>query len=358
MENKLQIILEQSTSERTHKKIEAISKKTAKIEKLKKDLELLIGKVKMIKEKVEVEISETKKNLSIAKEAYIYVLIDKYAAKGLLVWQRNLTLELIQDEYEVLLKMGYRSEKLANAIDELLKENIEKKELGDEMLREMFDDLGLEEEMDFEDFRNPEFREKMNQKFQEANAERQKEFEKEQQIENTDVDFQKLYKNLAKLVHPDLCKEELEKAHKEQTMKQLTEAWEKRDYYEILMLWIAIDPDNTIGLRLNEENQKNIIKQLNSKINDLEYEQYQIKNEFSDTSFYYINFNAKTEKGIHNKIKKYARVLDINLEEVLDRTIEFKKTNDFKKHLVELNNQYNDMSGFDDIYEMLKSIIK
>ena len=73
---------------------------------------------------------------------------------------------------------------------------------------------------------------------------------------NTDINFQKIYKSLIKLCHPDLSKNSEEKRHNEELTKKLTVVWRNRDYYELLILWLEIDPMNSLNLEINKENQK------------------------------------------------------------------------------------------------------
>ncbi|MDO5606936.1 MAG: hypothetical protein Q4G08_00620 [Capnocytophaga sp.] len=78
--------------------------------------------------------------------------------------------------------------------------------------------------------------------------------ERRDKIKNTDADFQKIYKKLAKKIHPDLYKDENEKQHKEELMKTLSALWENRDYLGLIQLTLTIDPDNEDDIGLSEGN--------------------------------------------------------------------------------------------------------
>ena len=230
--------------------------------------------------------------------------------------------------------------------------NSYEKAMLQEGYKQMMDefDLDFEEgDLDFDKINDPTFKKQFEEKIraqQKEHEERQKQFEKLRKVEKTDIDFQKIYKKLAKLAHPDLYKSETEKAIKEEQMQRLTKAWNERDYYDLLMLWLEIDPENTIELEITEKNQKNIIAQLNEKINELEAETYQVKFNFDDTAFYY-QFHAPTEKGMNNKIEKYRKALDKNIEMTTLRHNDVEITKTFKIILEEIY-QSNQNDGFDD----------
>ncbi len=342
MKNELQIILDKSIGEKKHKQIDDISKKSLKIEILKKDLETLVAKIKSLKEKVDSKTSETKEIFCKTKEEYIFLLINKYKIKGFTLWEKDLIIEFINEEYRILMDMGYVSEKLQQAIEDYTKQNISnmkpfEKKMAEELLREMLDDMDIDSStFSFEEMSSPDFKKRIETEAKEnfeKQQKNQKEADKKEIVRKTDIDFQKLYKKLAKISHPDLCKNEAERLEKESQMKALTLAWEDRNYYEILMLWLVIDPNNTTNLELNEKNHKKIIAQLNEKINDLEGEQYRIKNYFKDTAFYYQNFNAPSDKTVDKKIEKYKNALQTTAERTIELTNLFQTTSQLKKHL-------------------------
>lgn len=370
MSTNLQIVFNQSTGEKKHKQIEAISKKTAKIEKLQKDLNALEAKIKLIKEKVELQTKEAKELFAKTKENYIILLIKKHQEKGMTRWQQNIIEDFIQEEYTLLTDMDIVSENLKNIMNVFLKKLMEnltpfEKQMRDEAMKEMLKEMGIkpDKNTNFDDMTNPSFMKDFEEKMRAENQKRkeiEKEKEKEILVKNTDIDFQKLYKKLVKMVHPDLSKDEIDKQTREDVMKKLTSAWENRDYYEVIMLWIQIDPENKCELELNEANQKNIIKQLNAKISDLEYQEFCIKNQFQDTAFYYGNFNAPSEKGIDNKIKKYKESLEITTINTSFLIQDYEKTSNLKNELKKIKkeqeaeefeyNQYM-MKGFGSIFD-------
>jgi uncharacterized coiled-coil protein SlyX len=352
MNNKLEIILQQKSGEKKNKKIEDITKKIQKIEKLNVDFELLKDKIKNIKLQVDHQSADVKLHFCHAKERYIILLMDKYAMKSLTKWQKDIIANMINEEYEILSDFNYSSPELEEAFSKYVnlqndEMNSFEREFAKNAFADMMSDFGFDDEeddfeFDFSKMNDPkykqEFEEKIRQKQQEE-QERQKQTQKEKQVAKTDIDFQKVYKKLAKITHPDLYKTDHEKKVKEEQMQRLTKSWEERNYYDLLMIWLEIDPENTIELEITETNQKNIIKQLNEKITTLEAEMYRVKFHYKDTSFYYQNFNAPNPKTIVKKIDDYIKTLVENSNDTTRHFNLFEKTANLKKHLTQVYNQ-------------------
>lgn len=324
MKNQLQVIFNETKKENKNKVIEEIVKKVSKIEKLKKDLDTLKNKINVIKEQFNKTTKDVLEEFKVCKENYILLLIDKYNLKSFTKWQKEYIEKFINDEIEILREKDLVSEELDKVYNTHMSKtmnNMSKSEkmLRDEMTRDMFENMGFEFEdnFDFDNIFKEDFSEKMKEKFQEEHfkyQEKSKEFEKQQQVENTDIDFQKLYKKLVKISHPDLAKSEFDKASSEITMKKLTTAWDDRNYYELIMIWMEIDPENTINLQINEKNQRNIVNQLNQKIKKTESELKIIKRFDPYSSFYY-GFNAPKEITILKNINNYKEFLVDEIEE-------------------------------------------
>lgn len=356
MNNTLKIILQPKVGEKKNKKIEDISKKLQKIEKLKIDFEILKNKIKTIQQKVDEKTCDSINSLSLVKEKFIIALIAKYELKSFTKWEKEIIASIINEEFEILTDFDYNSETLNEAIHKFIKlqkDNFNKfememaKEAYKSMLDEFYFDFDEEDsDFDFEKMNDPIFKKRFEEKLKakiKENHDREMQLEKEKKNKNTDIDFQKIYKKLAKLAHPDLQQSEFEKVTKVEVMQRLTNAWDERNYYELLMLWLEIDPDNSIELEITESNQKNIIAQLNDTIKNIENEMYQMKFNFEDTAFYY-QFNATSEKAINTKIEKYKKTLDQSFKETIMKTQDIGKTKAFKtilKDIYESNQKEN-----------------
>ena len=361
MNNKLEIIFQKNSSEKKNKKIEDITKKIQKIDKLKIDFEILKDKIKTIKLQVDEQSAQEKLNFCKAKEKYIILLISKYQLKGITKWQKDIIAGMINEEYEILNDFEYSTPELQFAFtnyvelqnDEMsdYERQFAKESIADMMSEFGFDDEDDELDFDFSKINDPQYKKEFEEKIrqqQEKIHQEQKEAEKEKQVAKTDIDFQKVYKKLAKLTHPDLYKTEDEKALKEEQMQRLTKSWEERNYYDLLMMWLEVDPENTIELEITENNQKNIIKQLNEKITGLEAEMYRVKFHYKNTSFYYQNFNGPSPKNVTKKINEYIQKLAETANATTSNFNLFEKTVNLKKHLAKVyeENQNDDFGDF------------
>lgn len=355
MDNKIQLVLNQKESnEAVNKNFVAIVSKLKKIKLLEEKAITLDEKIESIKKLVGKHTNSSSKKFQTAKEQYILLLIKKYELKSLTKWQKEIIMTLINEEVDLLHDMGVLSDKMKAILQDLKKLELEnmsnsEKEMASKIMKSMMNDMGFDtdEEFSAENIFENDFFENMNQKFHEENAKREEEnnYKNKKDInKNTDINFQKIYKSLIKLCHPDLSKTKEEKAHNEELTKKLTVAWQSRDYYELLVLWLEIDPNNSINLEINKDNQKSIIKNLNTKILQLEHIDYEKKFRNPLTAFYY-KFNSPSKKGIETNIKKYNNTLLENIKNTENYSEMFKKTTKFKEYLAEIYDSYD--KGFD-----------
>ncbi len=356
----------------THEKGKnSIDKKIKKIEQLRKQLVKLKKTIEDAKKKYLEHCKGAEEQLFKLKEELIIKLYQRYQQKGFTLWQKELMEERIINEIEFLISVGFSSDIIDTIHDEITKLSAEKmdeseKEVMNEMAKEMFRDMGMEFDEDtfnFEDFINPEFRER----FANQQAEQQKEkyynfFEpdkeeeytsKKEKVKTTDKDFQKLYKSLVKKAHPDLVTDPKEKEQREALMKKISQAWEHRNYYELLLLQKEIDVDSE-DIHIKTSQIKPLIKELNKLINDLESEKYQIKNFDQNTAFYYQNFNARSSKGILKKVLEHQLRIMGQIDDTQEE-ISYLKTQKSTKELLtevrEANDFLDDPFGFFDDFE-------
>lgn len=343
MSQKLEVIFNQSFDEKQNR-FSVISKKYIKIEHLLIQQKEVDKKIEKLKKLVDDKTADEKQKLCKLLHETLHTLKDKYINTKLTVNQKSELIQLATEEFSALHKyecmtdemrtlQGFFKQEFAKSLSEQEKKNIERN------IRKTLKGFGIKIDPKtdvFENFYSENFHEEAFKRAKEAENEQDKankQKEQEKKVLNTDIDFQKLYKKLAKIIHPDLYKNETEKEAQELLMKRLTNAWENRAYHEILLIWIEIDPDNTIGIELTEKNQKNIIKQLNEKITDLEAEIYATKFIYNETCFYYDNFNAPTEKGIYTKINKYIIKLQNQQIEIEQKNNRYTNTQELKRFL-------------------------
>ena len=343
MSQKLEVIFNQSFDEKQNR-FSIISKKYIKIENLIHQQKEVEKKIETIKKLVDTKIFDDKQKLCNLQQEFIKTLQKIYLTTKLTAEQKSELIDFVFNELATLRKSECTNDEI-NVISDFFKKEFAKnltasqRKLVEKNIRKTLKDFGvkIDPKTDvFEKFYSDNFQEEAFRRAKEAEEEREKAYkqkEQEKKVLNTDIDFQKLYKKLAKKIHPDLYKNEAEKEAQELLMKRLTNAWENRQYHEILLIWIEIDPENTIGLELTEKNQKNIIKQLNEKITGLEAEIYATKFFYDETAFYYENFHAPSEKGIERNIERYIFELKKQQAELNEKIKRISNTAELKKYL-------------------------
>ncbi len=314
-----------------------INNKIKKIEKLKKLHEDTVKVIRKIQLQYDQIIAGNEKKLENQRTAFIQKLYERWGQKGFARWQKFMMQEIIQnhalyvrgDSENARIVSEISEEMLANSMEEM---NPNEKEAMEEMKNEFFNFMGID--MTDQDM-NEAGREHFYQQYarqQEKQREEYREMEKREKRMNTDKDFQKLYKNLVKLAHPDLVTDPTEKGHRELLMKQLSRAWQERDYHQLLLLKSSIELDDEQAVPLGDEQVKILLNQLNNEISDWEVKIYDLKTGRPDTSFYYQNFHARSDKAITKKIESYeAEITQLitTLEEDLQHLKTKKSTKEF-----------------------------
>lgn len=319
-------------------RLEKIEKTKSLLEKDKQTLE----KIKQLyHEKLSKELEESSK---ITLE-FLEKLIKRYKQKSFSQSQRRYLEHLIEENIESLDNYDYPYEKYSVLVEEfmMLKEQYfsemnnpfedpfeeifgeddledddfdedfketDFKELEKEMLLNMLRDMGLdvdEEILEGLDLNDPDFQAKFQQRtfeYAHKQKENQAKVEKKNKILATDKEFTKLYKKLAKKIHPDLTTDETERKRRELLMKELSKVWKERDYYELLALQAKIDPDSEDDINLGENQLKQVADDLLNKIRSVEAERFQFKR-MPENDFYFSNFYARTDKKIKKFIEEY-----------------------------------------------------
>lgn len=359
----LTILLNDDASIKDQKNKNSIDKKLKKIETLKKQIENTKKKIETIKILYKKHIDKEEQLLFMNKEKLIGRLYERFKHKSFLVWQKELLEGKILNEIQFLTEKGFQSEMIHQIHEEILQLQNEKmddfeKEMMNDMTKEYLKSMGIEideDNFDYKDFMNPNSRAKFEQDFARQYSkerETQKHADQAEKIKTTDKDFQKLYRTLVKKVHPDLVIDPKEKEQREEWMKKLSQAWEHRNYYELLILQKEIEVDSTTETMLGSSQLKLIIQQLNQEINTLDTEKHILQREHPETAFYYENFSARSEKGMLKKIEEFKSHLQSITTETIEE-FEMLKTQKATKELLSIiRDQQDDFDDvFDDVFE-------
>ncbi|UZO81272.1 hypothetical protein NBT05_02070 [Aquimarina sp. ERC-38] len=315
MEQTIKLTLTDTTSEAPNKNNIAIAKKINKIERLKKQIQTINSTLTQIKGLYDKNLSLTEKKLFKVKEALIVRLYERFLQKSFTAWQKEMIYSKIQNEIFFLQENQYTSEKFENILNELQKQAKEdiknmdplEKEFMDEIMGNMLKDWGFDFEdgtVDYDKLDDEDYQREFFKKQQESRQDWEREVKREQKANQnltTDKEFYKLYKSLVKKTHPDLVTDKKEKERLEVVMKELSLAWEDRNYYKLLLLQKEIIKEEDLQIQLSKNQLKSVFTSLDREIEKLEIEKYKLK-QAPENEFYWNHFNARSQKGIEKKL--------------------------------------------------------
>ena len=351
-QNYLAISVKDSSLNKNDQKAKNIHKKIKKIELLNKQIKKINDTISVAKKLYRKHCEKIENQLLKSKEELIIKLYQRYQQKGFAIWQKEMVETKLINEIDSLISLGHTSEKISKIQEEISQSKIDnmsnyEKEMMNDLTKGFFENMGVDMEgFDFSDINSSDFRKQFEEKQSENYKKEhhdfyQKDKEEKQKLQHNKVkttnnDFQKLYRNLVKKAHPDLVVDPIEKQIREEWMKELSEVWEERNYYKLLLLQKKILKDDSIDIALSELQIESLGKELNKTINQLEQDKYQLKHFNKDTSFYYENFNAKTEKGVLKKIIAHKNYVEYEVEEIQVQKIHLKTQKSTKELLKEI----------------------
>lgn len=201
-------------------------------------------------------------------------------------------------------------------LDDLSNKNFkteEERQAHHEKYKEFFEKYKEQEDKEFQDYYSGKNRkEKTKTKSEKEKETKLAEVEK---LLNTDIN--KLFKELAKLIHPDREQNPELRIKKENLMKELSNARDNSDIADILRIKMLVDellPNNTNELSLNDSSIKRFVNIIKSKIADLEKTIRQKAHSFP----FELTVNPKflSPKIIQNHIKSQLKTLTLNNKDV------------------------------------------
>ncbi len=148
-------------------------------------------------------------------------------------------------------------------------ESEDEKQAHKEKYKEFFEKYKEHESKGFEDYFN---RRKQKEKPKsKAQLDKQKKLAEAEKLLN--IDINKLFKDLAKLIHPDREQDPELRAKKENLMKELSNARDNSDIADILRSKMLVDdllPNNSSEFSLNDSSIKRFVSIIKTKIVELE----------------------------------------------------------------------------------------
>ncbi len=279
---------------------EAFNKLTQKIERLQKDIEKKQLQLDLAMKLYGAEVHTSKMILTAQRWELILVLWENYRAKKLAkpdqrnlkqILREHLRSFLLESESEPDVKIKEIFEELeGDNYDEMLEQEKEmaREEMADELKKmkvnladvDIKDEEALAKKLHearqkiFEEHIAKEERFEKNRKEKKKSA---KQIEAEKLQQEVDDIKQKnigtIYKQLAKLFHPDLEQDEERKVEKEILMKELTAAYEAKNLHALLTLELKwIHKENEHLETLTEEKLAVYLQILHEQAQELEHE--------------------------------------------------------------------------------------
>ncbi|WP_010522801.1 hypothetical protein [Aquimarina agarivorans] len=135
-------------------------------------------------------------------------------------------------------------------------------------------------------------------------------------------------------------------------MKKLSEAWQNRDYYQLLMLKSEIEKNNEVTeIKIDDSQSKSLLKQLDEHIKQLEIEILMFTKHDPDNSFYFDHFNHRSENVLKQKIHKYTNHI-LGLKKTVSfelESLKFKAST--KRFLNDIRDEFEDID--DDFFPFI-----
>jgi hypothetical protein len=286
----------------------AFNKLTARIEKLHKEVEKKAIQLDTALNIYSTAIHPLRQQIAIEKRKLLDILWPVYKRREIPKNELGYLRAILKEYVEDILQSSSEEPdaELKKIFRELEGESYDavKRREEDEMkaeVQDMFD--GLDIDVDVNDFNlhdksfaekvaeaKQKMREKMEREQQQYQHQQQhkkqkkktaKQVEKEKLQQAVDEMKQKnistIYRQLAKLFHPDLEQDEEKRAEKEELMKQLTAAYEAKNLHVLLSLelkWIHKENDHLASL--TEEKLAVYLKILSEQAQQLEKDKYQL----------------------------------------------------------------------------------
>ncbi len=230
-------------------------------------------------------------------------------------------------------------------IDELNKTNFsseEERQQHQEKFKEFFEKYHQQQAGDHTDFFG-EFENQRERKKSKAQQEKEKKLAEAEKLLNTDIN--KLFKDLAKLIHPDREQDPVLRDKKEALMKELSNARDSMNIAEILRIKMLVDdliPNNQSVLSFNDATIKRFVSIIKTKIQELENTIAQKL--YAHPLLEDLNLRHLTTEGIKKYISKEVKhskhltnSCEIEIDELLNNP----------KYIKAIIDDYVDMNGLE-----------
>ena len=299
------------------------------IQKLKTEITSFDDTVQKLGERYQSQISPMLMELNKIQLAALDVLDAAYQKKSYTNEEREALREIILKEIDLFLGAGGT---LPDRFHSYMVFPEEEKELLADMFKEQYgfevdiDDIAGEKKLNEEDFRA-----KYQSFFGQNGAPEKKKTTSD--FVDLRLHFMKIYKSLAKRVHPDLERNDKLRGEKEQLMQALTAAKESEDLFALLTLREKIDRMEKTESDLDETYLSLYLKKIKSEIKTLK-NQLSDKKQFSGReAFLYQRYYAPSKKTETQRFNAHLKELKKEMKEYSEWMLHFRTVKSTKNYI-------------------------
>lgn len=217
---------------------------------------------------------------------------------------------------------------------------------------DMFEEL-------FADFEDDDQDENIDEFFQEFFEEEFSHFDeltqKQQEEENAlskllkSTSINKLFRRVAKALHPDLEQNEIAKEEKHKLMAELIEARENKDITKIIDMYTKYIGEAPLELFNGDYEKMTIL--LKHQIERLQEEKQNIIEENSNEAIIYQRFHRSSEAKTKNEIRQHIKNLDEQIDSTRELTHELTSLKKIKPILQQISTSYNFFDLADELFD-------
>ncbi|WP_105902615.1 hypothetical protein [Vibrio gangliei] len=145
----------------------------------------------------------------------------------------------------------------------------------------------------------------------------QQQWEQENSLQTPELfkqsEITKLYRQLAKTLHPDKEADASQKEHKKELMQQLSQMKKDQDIFGLLQMAQQWLPDTAINL--DKKATKQLEEHLHRQIRELDYEYADIKSSHSFEGYIWQRFGGKSKREQENNLNQYEAHLKTEINQ-------------------------------------------
>lgn len=324
-------------------RIKAIAKLKEDIEKMPKIFSFLNKKFNEIGKPVHDKLLESKLEL-------IEVVDKVYGKKSLTENERDFICSFMANEINTISEMGHEVDLKFHKYFQLdkLAKSPESRGFVEEMMRNMMGmDVDLNDIMGEGKLSQEDFEKKYKKQLEEKEQE-EREFEKNSEKHNqrnkskglkgeNDLDlnrhFMKIYKNLAKKIHPDLEQNEEIRKQKEKLMQELAHAKDKKDLFQLISIKFKVGKIEENEEVIDENYLRLYADRLLEQKDELERDLYMLKEQSGLSSWLYQKFRAKHPKTTIKRMMSYRSELEEDIAQQKQLARSFKTVSGMKRFI-------------------------